>query len=413
MARVLFHVDLNAFYASAEELRHPEYKGKPLAVGSLSNRGVVSTCNYAARELGIHSAMPTAAAKEICPDLIIVPGDYAYYKELSRKFFALLRRYAPAMEIVSIDECYLDVTDVIKRFSRPLDLAVAMQQAVKKELGLSCSIGVAPTRFLAKMASDMHKPMGLTVLRKSEIQSKVYPLPLSKCIGIGVKRARKLTDAGLETIADVMDPENEEICRQVLRSAYDKIKLACSGKSSDKLQFSTTRKTISHSRTFSHDLMTLEEVLEQAKQISIELSASMKKAGRQGAQISVVMRDREFNNQVRSLRLRAATDRAEIIYAAASALLTENFDSCGYRLIGITMGSLVQEEQIVLQPTLFDEIPATGRDVVNALNRQFEGYGLMTAADLLKKKKPEEKENTDKNKEAETKEAETQESNHD
>ena len=185
MASVLFHIDLNAFFANAEMLRHPEYKGKPLAIGSLSSRSVLATANYEARKFGVHSAMPVFQAKEKCPGLVIVPGDYEYYRKLSSRFFAYLRRYSDKLEPLSIDECFLDVTEQIKKYPRPLDMAVQIQQGVLKEIGLSCSIGVGPNRFLAKMASDMKKPMGITVLRKSEIRNKLWPLPIEQMYGSG------------------------------------------------------------------------------------------------------------------------------------------------------------------------------------------------------------------------------------
>lgn len=150
MARVLFHIDLNAFFASAEELRNPELKEFPIAVGSLSSRGVLTTANYKAREFGVHSAMPVRQALSLCPELKIIPGDYEYYRSLSRQFFDYLRQYSGMLEILSVDECFLDVTEPIKKYARPLDLAVDIQQGVYEKLGLKCSIGVAPTRFLAK-----------------------------------------------------------------------------------------------------------------------------------------------------------------------------------------------------------------------------------------------------------------------
>ena len=181
MARVLFHIDLNAFFANAEILRNSSYEDVPLVVGSLSRRGVVSTASYSARELGIHSAMPMSQALQICPQLIVLPVDFEWYEQLSQKFFNYIRKYSPYIEPVSIDECFVDVTQVIKKYPRPLDLAWQIQKGLKEETGLSCSIGVGPNRFLAKMASDMRKPMGITVLRKQEIAKKLWPLPIEQC----------------------------------------------------------------------------------------------------------------------------------------------------------------------------------------------------------------------------------------
>lgn len=388
MARVLFHIDLNAFYASAEELRHPEYKDKPIAVGSLSSRGVLSTANYKAREYGVHSAMPTMQARELCPELIIIPGDYEYYRELSRKFFDYLRQYSGKLEILSVDECFLDVTEPIKKYKRPLDLAVQIQQGLKHQLGLSCSIGVAPTKFLAKMASDMRKPMGITVLRKSEIKTKLWPLPVEDVVGIGKKTVPALKKAGIDTIGDLADPDNRQTVQNILGSSYLPVMQKITGASSDQLSYSNTRKSISHVQTFHHDLYSLEEVLEQASHIARLLSSKMQKARRKGAQISVTLRDTDFNNQVRSAPLPGYTNQYEVIYQAASNLFTENFEPVGYRLIGITIGSLQDEDKIVEQPSLLEPDMASSDAVVSKLNDMMDASVFMKASDLLKKQNP-------------------------
>lgn len=183
MARVILHIDLNSFFASAEILKHPEYADKPIVVAGLSRRSVVSTANYIAREFGVHSAMPLHQALSLCPELVVLEGDYGLYEELSSKFFKLIKTFTPFVEPASIDECYADVTDIIKHYKRPLDLVWKIQQEVYKQLKLPCSIGVAPNKFLAKMASDMRKPMGITILRKQEIKRKLWPLPITEMQG--------------------------------------------------------------------------------------------------------------------------------------------------------------------------------------------------------------------------------------
>ncbi len=388
MARVLFHIDLNAFFASAEELRHPEYKNEPIAIGSLSSRSVLSTANYKAREYGVHSAMPVAMAKKLCPELVLIPGDYAYYRKLSGEFFAYLKKYSGMIEILSVDECFLDVTEVIKKYPRPLDLAVDIQMGVLENLGLKCSIGVAPTKFLAKMASDMYKPMGITVLRKSDIPEKLWPLPVSEVVGIGKKTVPLLEEKGIHTIGDLADENNAQAAKAVLKNSYYPILDCITGKSSDQLSFSRTRKSISHSRTFQHDLYTIEEVLAEARQIVMELSSSMAHKNIQGAQVSLTLRDQDFNNIVRSVSLKQYTSRFEVLYEAVSGLIYEYFEPVGYRLIGVSIGSLKDQEQVVLQPTLFDAPIDPTRNLVDRLNRQSEDGSalLMTASDLMKKK---------------------------
>ena len=185
--RVIFHIDLNAFYASAEVLKNSALEGQPAAVAGLHRRSVVSTANYEARKCGVHSAMPLLMALEKCPQLVVVQGDFSWYEELSNRFFTYLRKFTPCIEPASIDECYMDVTDIIGNYKRPLDLAWIIQKRVYEDLRLPCSIGVGPNKFLAKMASDMRKPMGITVLRKQEVPSKLWPLPITDMWGIGKK----------------------------------------------------------------------------------------------------------------------------------------------------------------------------------------------------------------------------------
>ena len=179
-ARVIFHVDINAYYASAELLKNSALIGQPIAVAGLTRRSVVSTASYEARAYGVHSAMPLHEAMKRCPDLIVVAGDYRWYEELSGRFFDYLRRFTPYVEPASIDEGYMDVTEVIRRYRRPMDLAWQIQQGLQDELRLPVSIGVAPNKFLAKMASDMRKPLGITILRKQEIAKKLWPLGIEE-----------------------------------------------------------------------------------------------------------------------------------------------------------------------------------------------------------------------------------------
>ncbi|WP_270458898.1 DNA polymerase IV [Faecalitalea cylindroides] len=385
MARVLFHIDINAFFASAEEIKHPEYKGLPLAVGSLSSRGVLSTANYAAREFGIHSAMPVFEALKICPELNIVQGDYNYYRSLSAQFFQYLHRYSNMIEPASIDECFMDVTDTIKRYKRPLDLAVQIQNGVYETLGLNVSIGVAPNRFLAKMASDMKKPKGITVLRKAEIERKLWPLPIEEMVGIGKKTIPVLKRYGIQTIGDFACPDNENLILRLLsKSGYSLIQKA-RGNSSAQLNFSTTHKSISISRTYPSDIYTLNDAMERLKTLADDLCRKMIQENQKGKLVSISLRDTNFHNIVRSVPLQTYTNAYVIVFEAASGLLEENFEEVGYRHIGVSMGSLKDANRILEQPSIF-ETPIQDTDSILAqLNKKLDHKNLFKASDLLKK----------------------------
>ncbi len=385
MARVIFHVDLNAFFASAEEIKNPDLKGKPVAVGSLSKRGVLSTANYKAREYGVHSAMPVYMALEKCPELIIVQGDYHYYRSLSRQFFAYLNRFTREIEPASIDECFMDVTDVIKKYPRPMDLAFQIQDGVYQELGLTVSIGVAPTKFLAKMASDMQKPQGITILRKSDIPTKLWPLPIEDLFGIGKKTAPVLREKGIATIGDFAAEENRDLVLRITgKTGYHLLKCV-HGKSSDQLSFSTTQKSISISRTYNVDIYTLDELLVKIRSLTDELTKKMIRENQKGKQVSLTLRDTDFHNVVRSVNLPSYTNSYAQILQAAENLADQYFEPIGYRHVGIHVGSLKYAGEIVEEINLF-ETPIQNTDmIVERLNRSIDSKVFMKASDLLKK----------------------------
>ena len=385
MARVIFHIDINAFFASCEENRHPELKGKPVAIGSLSRRSVISTANYKAREYGVHSAMPVYEALRKCPDLELVESDYAYYRSCSRAFFHYLYKYTRAIEPASIDECFMDVTDIIMKYPRPLDLAFQIQQGVYQETGLHVSIGVAPTKFLAKMASDMRKPHGITVLRKAELAQKLWPLPIESMVGIGKRSVPKLQKIGIYTIGDFASPENENKILRILGPSSFSLIQKAQGKSSDRLSYSTTHKSVSISETFENDLYAMDEVLSQARHLTFALSQKMKKENYMGKMISLTMRDIHFHNIVRSQTFREYTNNANIMYEAIRNLIDQNFEEdLGYRHLAIHMGSLKDAKEIIVQPTMFEQPKETTDMILSQLNRQIEGIHLIKASDLLK-----------------------------
>lgn len=387
MARVIFHIDLDAFFASCEEIKHPELKGQPLAVGSLSSRGVLSTANYKAREFGVHSAMPVFEALNLCPDLHIVQGDYGYYRSLSSQFFSYLYKYTNQIEPASIDECYMDVTEIIQKYKRPLDLAVQIQNGILETVGLSASIGVGPNCFLAKMASDMRKPKGITVLRKAEIERKLWPLDIDKMFGIGKKTVPLLKQKGIETIGDLANADNEQMLLNLLgKNGYSLIQKA-RGNSSATLSYSTTHKSISLSRTYPSDIYTMNDCLVKLRELTNELSHKLIQENQKGKLVSISLRDTQFHTIVRSKPLLNYTNQFSVIYEVVQGLLEENFDSVGYRHLGVGMSSLQNANKIIEQPNIFEEPVQDTKSILDQLNKKISGKGLMKASDLLKETK--------------------------
>ena len=376
MGRVIFHIDLNAFYASCEELRHPEYKGKPLAIGSKDRRSVLSTANYEARKKGVHSAMPVYQALSLCPD-------FNYYRALSARFFSCLKKYTFKIEPASIDECYMDVTEIIKQYKRPLDLAFQIQQSVLNETGLSVSIGVAPNRFLAKMASDMRKPAGITVLRISELETKLWPLDISLMYGIGKKTVPELKKIGIQTIGDFASAENETKILQLMKNSGYALIQKARGHSSSQLHYSYTQKSCSVSKTYSSNIYTLKEAFDKVKELSIELSNRLKKDNQKGKLISISLRDLNFHTIVRSQSLNQYTNQPQIIYEIATNLIESNFESNGYRYMALTMASLQNANQIVDQISLFEIPIQDSKTIIEQLNHELKKDVLFRASDLL------------------------------
>lgn len=210
--RIIFHVDMNSFYASVEQAHDPSLKGKPIAIAGnpKERRGILVTCSYEARALGVYTTMTVHEAKRKCPDLLLLPPDFQKYREASKAMFAILRSYTELVEPVSIDEGYMDVT-LLSKERHALQIAQEIQTRLLTELDLPCSIGVAPNKFLAKTASDMKKPMGITVLRLRDIEQVLWPLEVVKMHGIGESTAKKLNDQGIFTIGNLAMVEEHTI----------------------------------------------------------------------------------------------------------------------------------------------------------------------------------------------------------
>ena len=231
--RVIFHIDLNAFYVSCELIKHPELKGMPVVIAHDSKRSVVSTASYEARKYGIHSAMPMIEAIKRKPDLIVVESDWNMIKQYHNHFLSVLRDYTKVIEVASVDEAYCDMTDISK-YRNPLEVAKEIQVRLVKEYHLPCSIGIAPTLFLAKMASDMKKPLGLVVIRKRDAYDILKDLSVADIFGIGKKTYPILIEIGIRTISDFLDPTNKvKILTLVGQNTYDYVITHLQGNSSN------------------------------------------------------------------------------------------------------------------------------------------------------------------------------------
>lgn len=387
--RVIFHVDLNSFFASAEILKNSALEGQPVVVAGLHRRSVVSTASYEARKYGVNSAMPLMMALEKCPDLVVVQGDYSWYEELSKRFFQYLRKFTPFVEPASIDEAYMDVTEVIKKYKRPMDLAWILQKGIYEDLKLPCSIGVAPNKFLAKMASDMRKPMGITILRKQEIAKKLWPLPIGDLWGIGKKSVSILEANGISTIGDFANPDNESKILTLLgKHAYTSIQNA-RGNGNSALSYNSSVQSISQSTTLDSDVSDYDEIKTVFYRLAKSLSRRAKEDHIKGSLISVSIRYFDFTNMVRSQTIHEYTNEESILMETAMLLFDKHYNGLPIRHLGISLGSLYSADKTIDQMSIFQEESEDTNSIYKVLeefNKLMPDAHLICAAQASAKK---------------------------
>ena len=391
MSKIIMHIDLNAFFATAEEIRDPSLAGKPVIVGGQGSRSVVSTCNYKAREYGVHSAMPIYQARQLCPNGIYLPGDYHYYSMLSRSFFAYLRQYSNVIEKASIDEGFVDMTKALKGVEDPIKYLADLQNGLLEQIGLKCSIGIAPTKFLAKMASDMKKPMGITIIRRKDIENKIHPLKIEDFYGIGKKTAPRLRAIGINTIGDLAKriDEKDPLIERMFGSVYQTISDWIHGYGSDVVDTEPwDPKSCGHSETFAYDTDDMDEVEDKLKELAKEVSIDCKKDGKIGRTVQLVVKDQGFKSHNKSFSLREPSNEFEVIYNTAVDLYEKYYSKTMVRLIGVTLQNLFNPKDEDIQMSLFNyeeyEKEDETRLLINDLNRKMKKPALMRAKEAKK-----------------------------
>lgn len=389
MAKVIVHIDLNAFFARCEEIRDPSLENKPVAIGHDGRGGIVSTCSYKAREYGVSSAMPMFKAKELCPNLIIKPVDFRYYGALSDQFKNFIRRYTKKVEEASIDECFADFTDVVRGQKDVIGFFKKLQNDLYKETKLKCSIGVATTKFLAKMGSDYKKPMGLTIIRKKDIPDILYPLKIESMFGIGKKTSPKLRKMGINTIGDLAKrcEKNDRELMDELGKYYYVIKDWVSGKGSDEIIVEPEDpKSIGNSTTLMEDTMNHELIASTFKWLSKEVSERAIRENKLGSTIQIVVKESDFKVHNKSITFDNPTNDADTIFNIAMNLYDKNFSNMMIRLVGVTLQNLINTKDIAIQMSLFDyekhEEQSSTKLLINELNRKMKKKVLIRASEV-------------------------------
>jgi DNA polymerase-4 len=388
MSRIYFHIDLNAFFANAEILLDPSLKGKPLIVAGVTRRSVVSTASYEARAFGIHSAMPVSEAQHLCRDLVIVSGHYAYYEELSSQFMKLIKEYTNEIEVASIDECYADVTEKIQQYAKPLDLAWEIQKRILHEIGLPCSIGVGPNMFLAKMASDMKKPMGITVLRIRDVPEKMWPLPIGDMRGIGAKTLPLMEELQIKTIGDLANYKNIEELRDVFGKNTEEIIDRAHGHDERVIETEWESKSMGVSETMLEDVTDYEELRGMLRILSRKLSMRLKEEHKLGSRVTLRICYYDFRNADRSLHKEQPVYKTDDLFLAAMTLFDDNWDEGeAVRLLGLSVSEFMSEDA-AKQLNLFDssqeDEKAETREVLSDLNRLLGTKAFVRASSLMK-----------------------------
>lgn len=395
MSKVIIHIDLNAFFVRCEELMNPSLEGKPVIIGHSGRGGIVSTCSYEARKYGVRSGMPTYQALLKCKNAITLPGDFELYKNKSEQFFNIIKGYSEIVEPASIDECYVDMTEKLKNVKEPLLFLKKLQQDLLKETGLKCSIGVAPTKFLAKMASDMKKPMGIVIIRRKDVRKMIDPLPIEDFFGIGKKTSPRLRELGINTIGDLAIKVNNDdpVIQRELGKFYFAIKDWINGYGSDVVSVEPfDPKSIGHSTTMIHDVTDIDELKIYLEKLADRVSKDAKDEHKVGNSVQIVLKDNEFKVINRQKKLGKYSNNFDVIFEAAKKLLSANYDGRPTRLIGVTLQNLKDPEEIVEQLSIFDnyeeikEQNAT-RLLIAELNRQMKKSAFKTAGDYLREKK--------------------------
>lgn len=343
---------MDAFFAAIEQLDHPELRGKPILVGGSGLRGVVTTASYEARPFGCHSAQPMALAKRLCPNAIVVPTRFQRYREVSDLMFEILESFTPQVQPLSIDEAFLDVTGTERLHGSATDIARKLKQRVKDELFLTISVGVAPNKFLAKLASDLEKPDGLTVITPETIDQILPPLPVSKIWGIGPKTAKRLDSMLIRTIGDLRTTPDETLHRFFGEDA-SRVRELAFGRDNRDVVTDSQAKQISQEQTFGVNVADPDHVrdalIEQVEQVARRLRKHRFLAGG----VTVKIRFGEFQTITRSRQLDEPTDVTSTLWDATrevfNAWAAKSFQPV--RLIGMAARSLCSAG--VAQLTLF------------------------------------------------------------
>jgi DNA polymerase-4 len=381
----VLHVDMDAFYASVEVRRRPELRGLPVVVGGAGNRGVVTAATYEARRFGVHSAMPMTRALRLCPQAVVVAPDFEAYAETSRAVMEIFRAVTPLVEPISMDEAFLDVAGAVRRLGAPATIGELIRARVLDEQRITCSVGVAPTKFLAKLASARCKPDGLLVVPADGVLAFLHPLPVAALWGVGERTEQALTALGLRTVGDIAATAEATLQAALGQAAGAHLYALAWGRDERRVTPHEPDKSVGAEETFSHDIGDRAAIHRELLRLSERTAARLRDAGWVGRTVSIKVRYADFTTLTRAKTINAPTDVGQEIYATARAL----FDALGatppLRLVGVRVEQLVPAGERAEQLSL--GAPESGwREAEQAMDRAVRrfGRGAVRPATLVK-----------------------------
>jgi len=357
--RFILHVDMDAFYVSVELLDRPDLVGKPVVVGATGNRGVVAAASYEARKYGVRSAMSAFRAHRLCPDAIFLPPRHWLYSEVSEKLYDLMSSYTPLVEPLSVDEAFMDVTGSVRLFGDPESIAHNIRQRVSDDLGLTCSVGIAPVKFLAKLASEAAKPQvaagkvssghGVFRVRRGEELQFLHPLPVQSLWGVGPATLTRLERLGIRTVGDLAELEESALVSALGAAHGAHLHALAHARDDRDVVPDRVAKSIGHEETFEHDLFSVDELRPHVVRLADAVARRLRRAETSAGTLTLKVKFSSFNIVTRSVSPSQALTTGPAIVAAVMPLISDIDPAQGVRLVGIhaaRLGTKVDEGRL-------------------------------------------------------------------
>lgn len=371
----VLHVDMDAFFVSVELLERPDLRGRPVVVGGAGPRGVVAAASYEARKFGVHSAMAMSRARRLCPRAVVLPPRHDKYAAVSAGVMEIFRSVTPLVEPLALDEAFLDVSGALRRLGRPAEIGAMIRRQVAEQQGITCSVGVAGTKFVAKLASTRCKPDGLLVVPAGGVEEFLHPLPVAALWGVGERTEEILRRLGLHTVGDIAATSLDTLRREVGDAVGEHLHDLALGRDERAVVSSVRDKSIGAEETFDVDIADAAAIRRELLRLSDRVGARLRGGGHAGRTIAVKLRRPDFTTITRARTLREPTDLAREIYATACAL----YDASGLaytplRLVGVRVENLVPADSAVHQLAL-EEPEAGWREAERAMDRAARRFG--------------------------------------